>query len=82
MRYPKPQSITRRVILNSKVSQRERIAALKGLANPSRRMLLHLLADPQTPSRLLALAAKCYQLETARKELWTHAKQANPRTHH
>jgi len=77
MRYPKPDTVARRVILNSKVSHRDRLAALKNFAKPSLRMLLQLLADPKTPGRLLALAARKYQIETARKEMWRHAKHGH-----
>jgi hypothetical protein len=56
MRYPKPETLNARLVLNERITQKVRLAALAAISRPSLRLLYRLLNDPTTPSRLLALA--------------------------
>jgi hypothetical protein len=74
MRYPKPETVNGRLALNSKLTQKVRLAALAAISRPSLRLLYRLLSDPKTPSRLLALASQKYTQEMVRKELRNRAR--------
>ena len=74
MRYPKPETLSGRIALNSKLAQKVRLAALAAMARPSMRLLYRLLSDPNRPSRSLALASMKYGQETLRKELRDRAR--------
>jgi len=75
MRYPKPETLNARLVLNERITQKVRLAALAAISRPSLRLLYQLLNDPTTPSRLLALAAVKYGQEMLRRELRNRARQ-------
>jgi hypothetical protein len=74
MRFPSADTIKARLVQNPKAAQKVRLAALETMQRPSLSLLTRLLADPQTPSRLLGLAAQRYETELARRELRRNAK--------
>jgi hypothetical protein len=82
MRYPSTNTVYRRVIENPRLAQRTRMAALEAIARPSLRLLMRLLKNPATPPRLLALAAKKYEVEMTRKELRARARQRTTQAAH
>lgn len=61
MRYPKPETVNKRLVENPKLTQRVRVSALEAVTEPSLALLLRLLKDPRTPARLMELAAQKYQ---------------------
>jgi hypothetical protein len=61
MRYPKPDTVNRRLVENARLSQKVRLAALGSISRPPLALLLRLLRNPTTPARLIALAAEKYQ---------------------
>jgi hypothetical protein len=63
MRYPPPDWVNRQIVENKKMTQKARLQALAAIAKPSLCQLLRLLTNPNTPSRLMALAAKRYEIE-------------------
>jgi hypothetical protein len=75
MRYPDPDWVNRKIVENQKVTQRARLQALTAIARPSLYQLLRLLTNPDTPARLMALAAKRYQTEILKRELRKRARQ-------
>ena len=75
MRYPSTNTVNRRLVENPRLAQRTRMAAPEAIARPSLRMLVRLLRNSGTPRRLVALAAKRYLIEIARKELRKRARQ-------
>jgi hypothetical protein len=76
-RFPSPDTVYDRIIKNERLTQKTRLAALTAITRPSRTLLIALISDPKTPSRLLKLAAERYETEIQRREL---LKRANQRT--
>lgn len=74
MRFPSADTIKARLAQNPKAAQKVRLAALESMQRPSLSLLARLLADPQTPSRLLGLGAQRYETELARRELRLNAE--------
>lgn len=69
MRYPKPESVNRRLVEDTRLSQKVRLAALESISRPPLALLLRLFKNSTTPSRLLALAAEKYRLVIWRRNL-------------
>lgn len=69
VRYPSSDTVYRRVVENAKLTQKVRLAALSAMSRPSLWFLMRLLKNPETPSRLHALAAKRYEKEILRRNL-------------
>jgi hypothetical protein len=67
MRYPKPDTVNRRLVENTLLSQRVRLAALNSISRPSLALLLRILKNPTTPARLIGIAAEKYQKEILRR---------------
>jgi hypothetical protein len=70
-----PQTAWRRLVLDSRLPARVRVAALNQLARPSVNMLRTLLSAKSTPPKLRILACEKYQIAMTRKELNDRAKQ-------
>ena len=75
LRFPKPDRIHARLVLNSKAPLKARLAALEAIARPSLRLLYRLLCDPKIPAKLYAAAAKKYEFEFSRMEIRKRARQ-------
>ena len=69
MRYPRNETILARLVEHPRSSQKVKLAALQQLQRPSLAMLLRLLSNPATPSRLLAMASEKYSIVIVRREL-------------
>lgn len=69
MRYPKADTVNKRIVENQRLSQKARLRALAALARPSLWLLMRLLDNPATPSRIVTLAAKRYQVEILKRDL-------------
>jgi hypothetical protein len=69
MRYPKADTVNKRIAENERLTQKARLLALAAITRPSLWQLVRLLSNPRTPSRLLTLAAKRYETEILRREL-------------
>jgi hypothetical protein len=50
-----------RLVENARLSQRDRLVALESIPRPALALLLRLLRNPATPTRLIGLAAEKYQ---------------------
>jgi hypothetical protein len=68
----KPDTAWRRIVIDTRLPAKVRIAALSQILRPSLNLLRRLLSQRTTPPRLRVLAAQKYSLAVARKEL-THA---------
>jgi hypothetical protein len=75
MRYPDPDWVNRQIAENQKVTQKARLQALAAIVKPSLSQLLRLLNNPDTPARLMELAAKRYQTEMLKRELRKSARR-------
>jgi hypothetical protein len=75
MRYPPPDWVNRQIVENKKMTQKVRLQALAAIAKPSLCQLLRLLTNSDTPSRLMALAAKRYEIEILKRKLRKDASQ-------
>lgn len=64
MRNPTPDFFYRKILANSKCSQRARLDALSALEHPPLAVLARILRDPSTPQRLIRACADAYALET------------------
>jgi hypothetical protein len=83
LRFPQPSTIYRRIIENPRLTQKVRMQALAALQRPTRTLLFRLLSDPDTPARLLALAAERYEVAILKMELRRNARKRptqNPTT--
>jgi hypothetical protein len=67
MRYPRPETVSRRLAENARLSQRVRLAALDSISRPPVALLLRLLKNPATPARLVELAAEKYHGAISRR---------------
>jgi len=63
MYFPNPQTIFKRLLANKRASQKARLTALERLPAVPVSLLLRLLADPDTPQRLLKELAARYEVE-------------------
>jgi hypothetical protein len=72
-----PERLYRQLAENSKVSQSARLKALRFLTNPPYALLRRLASDPNTPGRLVALAADLFAKKVAAAQI---AKEANAQT--
>jgi hypothetical protein len=77
VRYPKVDTVNSRIAESPQATQKVRLAALEGIGRPALALLVRLLSNPSTPSRLLALAAERYQIEMLRKEMRVRAQKRN-----
>jgi hypothetical protein len=75
MRYPKSDTVNKRIVENESLTQKARLQALTAITRPSLWQLIRLLNNPATPSRLLTLAAKRYTTEIIRKDLRNNARK-------
>jgi hypothetical protein len=75
MRFPSTDTIKSRLVENKRAAQKVRLVALESMQRPSLSLLARLLADPETPSRLLGLAAERYETEIMRRELRLNARR-------
>jgi hypothetical protein len=83
LRFPRPSTVYRRIVENQRLTQKVRLQALAAIQRPTRTLLFRLISDPDTPARLLALAAQRYETELVRKELRQNARKQqtqNPST--
>jgi hypothetical protein len=80
MRYPDPDWVNRQIVENQKITQKARLQALAVIARPSLCQLLRLLSNPDTPARLMTLAAKRYETEILKRELRKNARQQTQAT--
>lgn len=62
-------TVYRNIIENKRLTQKARLAALAAMRNPSFSMLVRLLRDPDTPSRLRILAARRYEGRVLKREV-------------
>jgi hypothetical protein len=69
MRYPTADTVNRRIAGNKRLSQKARLAALAAIRTLSMSMLVRLLRNPETPSRLKTLAARLFEKEIVRREV-------------
>jgi hypothetical protein len=69
VRFPKADTVNLRLVENKTLTQRTRLAALQAIGRVPLSVLLRILRDPSSPSRLLGLAAKRYAIENLRREL-------------
>jgi hypothetical protein len=69
MRYPTADTVNRRIAENKRLTQKARLAALAAIRVLSMSMLVRLLRNPDTPSRLKTLAAQLYEKEILRREV-------------
>lgn len=70
MSQASPDAACRRLILNSRVPLKVRVAALSEMSRPSLAFLGRLMRDRSTPAKLLKLAIERYRVETLiRKKL-------------
>jgi hypothetical protein len=75
MRYPKTDTVYKRLAENERLTQRARLKALAAIKRPSLWSLIRLLNNPLTPPRLLTLAAQRYETEILKRELRKRARQ-------
>lgn len=75
MRYPEADTIHRQIVENERLTQKTRLLALAAITRPSLCQLIRLLTNPDTPSRLMALAAKRYEIELLKRELRKNARR-------
>jgi hypothetical protein len=75
MEFPSYQYVLKRLIENERASQKVRLKALAEITRPPLSLLLRVLNDPRSCSRLLALAAKRYKEECVRRDLRLQAKR-------
>lgn len=61
MNFPTTRTVYRNIIENKRLTQRARLAALTAMRDPSFSMLVRLIRDKETPSRLKILAARRYE---------------------
>jgi hypothetical protein len=64
-----PETLYRKMVLNSKAPQHARISALRFLRDPTFSLLKKLVDDPNTPGRLSAIAADMYAAKVALKQI-------------
>jgi hypothetical protein len=76
LRFPQPNTVYRRIIENERLTQKTRMLALAAIQRPTRTLLFRLLSNPDTPARLLALAAERYETEILKRELRKNARQS------
>jgi hypothetical protein len=76
LRFPQPNTVYRRIIENERLTQKTRMLALAAIQRPTRTLLFRLLSNPDTPARLLALAAERYETEILKRELRNNARQS------
>lgn len=69
MRYPTPDTVNRRIAENKRLTQKARLAALATIRVPSMGMLVRLLRDPETPSRIRTTASRMYEAEILKREV-------------
>ncbi|HXC44753.1 MAG TPA: hypothetical protein VNY51_14685 [Candidatus Dormibacteraeota bacterium] len=69
MRYPTADTVNRRVAENKRLTQKARLAALAAIRTLSMSMLVRLLRNPETPSRLKTLDARLFEKEIVRREV-------------
>jgi hypothetical protein len=69
MRHPRTDTVNRRLVENVRLSQRVRLAALDSISHPPLALLLRLLKNPATPTRLIGLAAAKYQGAILRRNI-------------
>jgi hypothetical protein len=79
MRYPKADTVNKRIVENERLSQKARLRALAALTRPSLWLLTRLLNNPTTPSRIVTLAAKRYEVEILKRDL-RYARPRSPQT--
>jgi hypothetical protein len=75
VRYPQPDTVNRRIAENKQLSQKTRMKALAAIQRPTRTLLFRLLSNPDTPSRLVTLAAERYSAELLKRELRNNARR-------
>jgi hypothetical protein len=75
LRFPQPNTVYRRIIENERLTQKARLVALAAIQRPTRTLLFRLLSNPDTPARLLALAAERYETEILKMELRQNARK-------
>ena len=70
----KPETAWRRIVEDTKLPGKHRLAALEQMRRPSICLLRRLLAARSTPAKLRLLAAHKYDLAISRRELLKNAK--------
>jgi hypothetical protein len=70
-----PETLYRKMVLNSKCPQHARISALRFLRDPTFALLKKLVDDPSTPGRLAAIAADMYATKVALKQIVKESQQ-------
>jgi hypothetical protein len=71
----KPETVWRRMVEDTRIPAKHRLAALERMLRPSLSLLRRLLAAKSTPAKLRLLAAQKYDLAISRKELLKDAKR-------
>jgi hypothetical protein len=73
-----PETAWRRIVEDTRLPAKLRLAALEQMRRPSLSLLRRLLAAKSTPPKLRILAAQKYDLAISRKELLKNAKRQTP----